>query len=51
MQEVIELLKQLEETRFFGKITLDFQNGELILIRKEQTIKPKGTTQYASSKY
>lgn len=39
MDKVIELIKELIESRFYGKITLSLEAGKITLIRKEETIK------------
>ncbi len=39
MDEVTKLLKEAQAGKFWGNIQLDFQDGELVLIRKTETIK------------
>jgi hypothetical protein len=39
MNRLMELLKQLARERFYGGVQLDFKAGEIILVRKEQTLK------------
>jgi hypothetical protein len=35
------LLDQLRRSRFWGNVQLDFHDGEITLIRKTETFKPK----------
>lgn len=35
-----EILRELEETRFFGSLEIKFESGRPILFKKTQTIKP-----------
>ncbi|HXX18707.1 MAG TPA: hypothetical protein VEJ46_04845 [Candidatus Acidoferrum sp.] len=45
--EVDELIQQAEQDRLWGCIQIDFQDGNVVLIRKTETIKPtpaEGTT-------
>jgi hypothetical protein len=48
VNKLIELLKRLEEERFYGTVSLEFKAGERFLVRKEQTLKlndeKEGTT-------
>ena len=37
---VPELLKGLRERQFYGKLVLEMKDGKIVLIRKEETIKP-----------
>ena len=30
--------------KFYGRLTISFENGKVVLYRKEETIKPKGET-------
>lgn len=34
-----DLLFRATESRFFGKIAFQFQDGKIVLIRKEETVK------------
>lgn len=40
---VNELLRSLEQSRFFGSVELKFEAGRVVLIRKSETIKPEIT--------
>jgi hypothetical protein len=44
--DVSALLRQAEDSRLWGNIQLDFQDGRIILIRRSETLKPtsEGTT-------
>ncbi len=37
---VNDLLRSLEQSRFFGTVELKFESGRVVLIRKSETIKP-----------
>jgi hypothetical protein len=39
MTKLIEMLRKLEQDRFFGNVTLQFRAGDIEVIRKEETIK------------
>jgi hypothetical protein len=36
------MLDQLERERFYGIVSFHFQDGRIVLIKKEQTIVPTG---------
>jgi hypothetical protein len=40
MNELVQLLRQLEETRFYGAVELKYEAGRVVLIRKSETFKP-----------
>jgi hypothetical protein len=40
MAQTIRLLARLGRERFFGKVTVNFQDGKIMLIHKEESIKP-----------
>ncbi len=40
MNDLIQLLRQLQTERFYGSVTFQFKNGEVSLIRREETIVP-----------
>jgi hypothetical protein len=40
MDEAIALLHRLVQQRFYGAITLKFEAGRLVCLKKEETIKP-----------
>jgi hypothetical protein len=44
MNQIIKIITDLSSRNFYGKLTLNFENGKIVLIRKEETIKPKGAT-------
>jgi len=37
---VNEILRSLEQSRFFGTLELKFEAGRVVLIRKTETMKP-----------
>lgn len=41
MTEIIKIITDLIAGKFYGKLTLSFENGKIVLYRKEETIKPK----------
>jgi len=36
----VEYLNDLGKKTFYGKVTLQYENSKIVLIRKEETIKP-----------
>jgi hypothetical protein len=40
---ISQLLHEAEENRLWGSIQFDFQGGELVLVRKTETMKPTPT--------
>jgi hypothetical protein len=38
---VNDILRSLEQSRFFGTLELKFEAGRVVLLRKTETIKPK----------
>jgi hypothetical protein len=40
MNELIEMLKKLESSRFYGSVEVKFEAGIITLIRKSETFKP-----------
>ena len=39
-QEISDLARELEESRFYGSLELKYEDGRLVLIRKTETFKP-----------
>ena len=39
MTKLIEMLRKLEQERFFGSLAIEFRAGDITIVRKEQTIK------------
>ncbi len=37
---VVKILSGLTDNKFYGKLTLYFENGKITLARREETIKP-----------
>ena len=44
MTEIVSKVNELILQRFYGELTFKFENGKIVLIRKSETIKPKGET-------
>ena len=40
LQQTIRLLARLGREKFFGKLTLSFEAGNIVVLRKEETLKP-----------
>jgi hypothetical protein len=40
MNWIAKLIKDLCARKFYGKLTITFENGQIKLARKEETIKP-----------
>ena len=40
MNELIQLLRQLEQSRFYGSVEFKYEAGRVVLIRKIETFKP-----------
>jgi len=40
LTQTVRLLARLGRERFFGKVTINFQDGKIMLIHKEECIKP-----------
>ena len=40
MNDLIQLLRQLEQSRFYGSVELKYEVGRVVLIRKSETFKP-----------
>jgi hypothetical protein len=40
LAQTIRLLARLGRERFFGKLTISFEAGNIVTLRKEQTFKP-----------
>lgn len=49
MKEAVSILENLTRSGFWGEVSFSFQGGEVVLIRKTETTKPKGTT-YAAQR-
>lgn len=39
--ETVQLLESLARARFYGSITAKFENGKVVLFRKEETFIPR----------
>ena len=40
LAQTIRLLARLGREKFFGKLTISFEAGNIVTLRKEQTLKP-----------
>lgn len=40
MNEAIELIRRLARERFYGAVTVKFEAGNVVCMKKEETIKP-----------
>ena len=40
MDEAITLIRHLADKKFFGTLVLKFESGKVVLLKKEETIKP-----------
>jgi len=40
VSEMQEVLRQLEQGRFYGSLEIKFEGGRVVLVRKTETIKP-----------
>lgn len=40
LTQTIRLLARLGRERFFGKLTISFEAGNIVTLRKEETLKP-----------
>lgn len=40
MNELIELLRKLETSRFYGSLEVKFEAGQITVIKKTESIKP-----------
>ena len=43
MNDLIKLLRQLEAARFYGSVEVKFESGQVVVIRKTESIKPAVT--------
>ena len=41
MNTVTEILRELEQSRFYGTLEIKFEGGSVVLVRKTQTLKPE----------
>jgi len=39
-QNIADLIRELETSRFYGSLELKYEDGRLVLIRKSETYKP-----------
>jgi len=41
-----EYLNRLRQSQFYGKIIIEIKEGSVVLVRKEETIKPPPAAEY-----
>lgn len=51
MNHAIELIEQLTRDRFYGAVTIKFEAGRVVLMRKEETLKPNNLSEHPRSEY
>ena len=44
MNQAIKIITDLIARKFYGQLTIHFENGKITLFKKLETIKPKGET-------
>jgi len=40
MEQIFALFRQLAKEHFYGSVTLKFESGQVVILKKEETIKP-----------
>jgi hypothetical protein len=40
MEQIFSLIRRLAVEHFYGSITLKFESGQVVILKKEETIKP-----------
>jgi hypothetical protein len=40
MEQLFALIRRLASERFYGSLTLKFESGQVVVLKKEETIKP-----------
>jgi hypothetical protein len=51
MQEIFELLQRLARERFYGAVTLKFEAGRIVVLKKEETFKPTDLSEKPRSQH
>ena len=46
--EIEAVVREAEESKMFGNITLDYQDGKLVLIRKTSTFRPASAQNFSA---
>ena len=41
MEKIFALIRRLATEQFYGSLTLKFESGQVVVVKKEETIKPK----------
>ena len=39
IEKVIDLIQKLVEDKFYGKIEISFENGQIVFVKKAETLK------------
>ena len=39
-QDIIPLLRQAEETEYYGSVELKYEHGEIVIVKRSETLKP-----------
>ena len=50
MEQVFALIRRLATERFFGSVTLKFESGQVVVLKKEETIKPDNPNNYRDNR-
>jgi hypothetical protein len=50
MKEAVAILENLTRSAFWGELSFTFQGGVIVLIRKTETTKPRGSNPDAASR-
>lgn len=40
MDQIFSLIQRLASDQFYGSLTLKFESGQVVVLKKEETIKP-----------
>ena len=51
VNEAVELIEKLTRERFYGTVTIKFEAGRVVLIKKEETFKPNDLSEKPRSHY
>jgi hypothetical protein len=41
MEQIFALIRRLATEQFYGSLTIKFESGRVVVLKKEETIKPK----------
>jgi hypothetical protein len=51
VNEVIKMLEKAQKEKLWGNLQIDFRDGEVILVRKTETLKITGTENTRQNEY